>query len=81
MGIGVSLLLVAIGAILAFAGSRNGSGPVVLMNPSQPVRRAIEIVGLDQHPSIEIRLRGPSRVSQSRSRAVDMRHDHRTRRA
>ena len=68
-------------AILAFARSRNGSGPVVLMNPSQPVRRAIEIVGLDQHPSIEIRLRDPSRVSQSRSRAVGMRHNHRTRRA
>src|SRR6476620_439686 len=47
-----------IGAILAFARSRNGSGPVVLMNPSQAVRRAIQIVGLDQHPSIEIRLRG-----------------------
>jgi anti-anti-sigma factor len=47
-----------IGAILAFAQSRNGSGPVVLMNPSQAVRRAIQIVGLDQHPSIEIRLRG-----------------------
>jgi anti-anti-sigma factor len=70
-----------IGAILAFVRSRNGSGPVVLMNPSQPVRRAIEVVGLDRHPSIEMRLRGPSGVSQSRSRAVGMRHNHRTRRA
>jgi anti-sigma B factor antagonist len=70
-----------IGAILAFARSRNGSGPVVLMNPSQPVRRAMEVVGLDQHPSIEIRLRGPSGVSRSRSRPVGMPHNHRTRRA
>jgi anti-anti-sigma factor len=43
-----------IGAILTFAGSRTDSGRVVLMNPSEPVRRALEIAGLDQHPAVEI---------------------------
>jgi anti-sigma B factor antagonist len=43
-----------IGAILTFAGSRSASGRVVLINPSEPVRRALEIAGLDQHPAVEI---------------------------
>lgn len=43
-----------IGAILTFAGSRSASGRVVLINPSGPVRRALEIAGLDQHPAVEI---------------------------
>jgi anti-anti-sigma factor len=43
-----------IGAILSFAGSRSTSGRVVLINPSEPVRRALEIAGLDQHPAVEI---------------------------
>ena len=46
-----------IGAILTFAGSRTDSGRVVLVNPSEPVRRALEIAGLDQHPAVEILVR------------------------
>lgn len=46
-----------IGEILTFAGSRTGSGRVVLINPSKPVRRALEIAGLDQHPAVEILVR------------------------
>ena len=42
------------GAILTFAASRGDSGRVVLINPSEPVRRALEIAGFDQHPSVEI---------------------------
>jgi anti-anti-sigma factor len=46
-----------IGEILTFAGSRTGSGRVVLISPSKPVRRALEIAGLDQHPAVEILVR------------------------
>jgi anti-anti-sigma factor len=46
--------------ILTFAGSRSGPGRVVLVNPSKPVRRALEIVGLEQHPAIEILVRASS---------------------
>jgi anti-sigma B factor antagonist len=46
--------------ILTFAGSRSGRGRVVLINPSKPVRRAMEIVGLEQHPAVEILLRASS---------------------
>lgn len=46
-----------IGAILTFAGSRSAPGRVVLVNPSEPVRRALEIAGLDQHPAVEILVR------------------------
>jgi anti-anti-sigma factor len=51
------------GAILTFAGARRGPGRVVLMNPSEPVRRAMEICGLDQHPAVEILVRAPSTPS------------------
>jgi anti-anti-sigma factor len=50
-----------IGAILTFAGSRTDSGRVVLVNPSEPVRRALEIAGLDQHPAVEILVRATTR--------------------
>jgi anti-anti-sigma factor len=46
-----------IGVILSLAGSRTGAQQVVLMNPSEPVRRALEIAGLDQHPAVEILVR------------------------
>jgi anti-anti-sigma factor len=46
-----------IGEILTLAGSRTGSGRVVLINPSKPVRRALGIAGLDQHPAVEILVR------------------------
>jgi anti-anti-sigma factor len=51
-----------IGAILTFAGSCGDSGRVVLINPSEPVRRALEIAGLDQHPAVEILVRAPMRA-------------------
>ena len=50
-----------IGAILTFAGSRGASGRVVLINPSEPVRRALEIAGLDQHPAVEILVQASTR--------------------
>lgn len=42
-------------ALLAFAGSRNGNGPLVLLDPSEPIERVFEIAGLDRHPGIELR--------------------------
>jgi anti-anti-sigma factor len=42
-------------AIVAFARSLNGGGPLVMLNPSDPVERLFVITGLDQHPKIEIR--------------------------
>ena len=44
-----------LGAIVAFAGSRNGGGPVVLLNPSRGIERLFEITCLEQHPKIEVR--------------------------
>jgi anti-anti-sigma factor len=41
--------------ILAFAGSRNGAGPVILVNPSDAIQRLLAITGLAQHPKIELR--------------------------
>jgi anti-anti-sigma factor len=52
-----------IGEILTIAGSRSGSGRVVLINPSEPVRRALEIAGLDQHPAVEILVRASMRTN------------------
>ncbi len=42
-------------AIVAFARSRNGGGPVVLLNPSGGIERLFEITALEQHPKIEVR--------------------------
>jgi anti-anti-sigma factor len=42
-------------AIVAFARSRNGAGPLVMLNPSDHIERLFVITGLDQHPKIEIR--------------------------
>ena len=44
-----------LGAIVAFARSRNGGGPVVLLNPSAGIERLFEIACLEQHPKIEVR--------------------------
>ena len=41
--------------IVAHARSRNGAGPVVLVDPTEPVVRALELMCLDQHPGIEVR--------------------------
>jgi anti-anti-sigma factor len=42
-------------AILAFVRSRNGSGQLVIVNPSGPVARVLEIAGIEQHAAIEVR--------------------------
>jgi anti-anti-sigma factor len=44
-----------LGAILAFARSRNGAGPLVMLNPSDDIERLFVITGLEQHPKIEVR--------------------------
>ena len=44
-----------LGAIVAFAQSRNGGGPVVLLNPSRGIERLFEISSLEQHPKIQVR--------------------------
>ena len=42
-------------AILSLAKSANGSGPVILLNPSEAVSRVFEILGLEDHVGIEVR--------------------------
>ena len=42
-------------AIVAFAGSLNGGGPLVMLNPSDAIERLFVITALDEHPKIEIR--------------------------
>ena len=42
-------------AILTLAMSQNGRGPLVLLNPTAPVTRVFEVLGLDEHAGIEIR--------------------------
>ena len=42
-------------AIVTFARSRNGAGPVVLLNPSRGIARLFEISCLEQHAKIEVR--------------------------
>ena len=44
-------------AILEVARTRNGNGPVVILDPSGPVTRVLEILGIDQHPGVEVRRR------------------------
>jgi anti-anti-sigma factor len=41
--------------ILALARSRGDNGSVVLLNPSAFILRILEIMGIDEHPGIEIR--------------------------
>ena len=43
--------------ILALARSRGDNGSVVLLNPSAFILRILEIMGIDEHPGIEIRHR------------------------
>lgn len=45
-------------AILDHARARNGAGPVVLVDPTPPVARVLELMSLDQHPGIVVR--GPA---------------------
>ena len=42
-------------ALFAMAKSLNGNGPLVILNPSKPVVRVFEIVGLNETPGIEVR--------------------------
>ena len=42
-------------AIVTYARLRNGAGSLVLLNPSDHIKRLFVITGLDQHPRIEIR--------------------------
>ena len=42
-------------AIMEFARSRNGSGPLILASPTATARRAIAIAGLDGQPGVEVR--------------------------
>jgi len=42
-------------AILALARSRGDTGSVVLLDPSAAIVRIFEIMGIDEHPGIEIR--------------------------
>ena len=45
-------------AILAFAKSVNGDGPVVILNPSKQIWRVFEILDIAKHSGIEIRTSG-----------------------
>jgi anti-sigma B factor antagonist len=44
-----------LGVLLTFAGSRNGNGPVVLLDPPSWIERLFDIVQLEQHPNIRLR--------------------------
>jgi anti-sigma B factor antagonist len=44
-----------LGVLLTFAGSRNGHGPIVLLDPPSWIDRLFAIVELEQHPNIELR--------------------------
>ena len=41
--------------ILAFAKSRNGAGPLVMVNPPAAIERLFELTCLEQHPKVEMR--------------------------
>jgi len=42
-------------ALLEAARARNGDGPIVVLDPSAAVSRVFEIIGLDQHPGVDVR--------------------------
>jgi len=42
-------------AVMEFARSRNGNGPLILLSPTATARRAIAIAGLDGQPGVEVR--------------------------
>ena len=44
-----------VGAILEFAKSRNGAGPLVLVNPPAGIERLFELICLERHPKVEVR--------------------------
>jgi anti-anti-sigma factor len=46
-------------SILELARTRNGNGPLVILDPSRAVSRVFDIVGIDQHPGLELRRTTP----------------------
>jgi len=46
-------------SILELARTRNGNGPIVLLDPSRAVSRVFDIIGIDQHPGLELRTTPP----------------------
>ena len=50
-------------AILALARSRGDHGSLVLLAPSASIMRILEIMGIDEHPGIEIRHPSPEPVT------------------
>jgi anti-anti-sigma factor len=50
-------------AILALARSRGDAGSVVLLDPPAAIVRIFEIMGIDEHPGIEIRHRSAEPVT------------------
>ena len=47
-----------VSVILAFANSRTGAGPLVMVDPPAALERLFEITCLEQHPKIEVRRTG-----------------------
>jgi anti-anti-sigma factor len=45
--------------LFAFAGSRNGHGPLILLNPTASIERLLEITRVDRHPAIATRHSSP----------------------
>jgi anti-sigma B factor antagonist len=44
-----------LGVLLTFAGTRNGNGPVVLLDPPPSIERVLAIAELERHPNIQLR--------------------------
>ena len=44
-----------VSTILAFARSRNGAGPLVMVDPPAEIERLFELICLEQHPKVEVR--------------------------
>ena len=69
--------------ILSLASSMNGRGPLVVLDPTEPVTRVFEILGLDEHPAIEVRRkngisrrsRGTRTYGSDGTRTRDLRRD------
>ena len=47
-------------ALLELARTRNGNGPVVILDPSRAVARLFEIIGIDEHPGLGLRRTTPA---------------------
>lgn len=50
-------------ALLELARTRNGNGPVVILDPSRAVARLFEIIGIDEHPGLELRRTTPAALT------------------